>query len=128
MTQLFRLWERAAPATGRRRGRHSQGAGPRSIPRRPSRAAPRSAGRTRSENTRPVEKNTTVLCYIICTHLKGLIIVKENVERPPRAQYCSDRAQTSTTVSRRPSSVQTFSFCSNSARTKRHDRKQTKKT
>ena len=44
LTRFFRLWERAAPATGRGRGRDSRGVGPRAIPRRPSRAVPRSAG------------------------------------------------------------------------------------
>ena len=37
--------------------------GPRWIPRRPRRAAPRSAARGRSENGPPVEKNTILLCY-----------------------------------------------------------------
>ena len=49
---------------GARRGRGSPLAGPRSIPRRPSRAVPRSALRGRRENAPPVEKNTNLFCYI----------------------------------------------------------------
>ena len=61
---FFWLWERAAPATGRGRGRDSRWVGPRSIPRRPSRAAPRSAARGRRENAPPVEK--TRFYFAIC--------------------------------------------------------------
>ena len=39
--------------------------GPRSIPRRPRRAARRSALRVRRENGPSVEKNTLILCYIV---------------------------------------------------------------
>ena len=45
-------------------GEGSRGAGPRAILRRPCRATPKSAGRTRRENTPPVEKNAVLLCYI----------------------------------------------------------------
>ena len=57
LTRFFRLRERAARATGRGRGRDSRPAGPRSIPRRATRAAPRLATRGRRENAPPVEKN-----------------------------------------------------------------------
>ena len=56
LTRFFRPRGRAARATGRGRGRDSQWAGSRSIPSRPSRAAPRSAVRGRRENGPPVEK------------------------------------------------------------------------
>ena len=64
LNRFFQLWERAAPATGRGRGRDSRWVGPRSIPRRPSRAAPRSAARGRRENAPPVEK--TRFYFAIC--------------------------------------------------------------
>ena len=58
LIRFVRLWERAARATGRGRGRgrDSRPVGPRSIPRRVSRAAPRSALRGRRKNAPSVEK------------------------------------------------------------------------
>ena len=64
LTRFFQLWEHAARATERERGRDSRPAGPRSIPRRSSRAAPSSAARGCRENGRPVEKKTILLRYI----------------------------------------------------------------
>ena len=54
---------------------------------------------------------------------------KKNFDRPPRELQCSDRAQTSTTGSGRPSCVDIYSFrvLAKSARTKRQVPKQTKK-
>ena len=65
LTRFFRLWERAAPATGRGRGRDSRPAGPRSDSCRASRSTARLAVRGRRENGPPVEKNTILLWYII---------------------------------------------------------------
>ena len=50
---------------------------------------------------------------------------KKLFERTPRATHCTDRGQTSTTVSGRPSSVvlTSLAFCANGARTKRYPRK-----
>ena len=63
LSRFFRLWERAARATGRGLERGSRPTGPRSIPRRPKLAARRSALRVRRENGPPVGKNTVILCY-----------------------------------------------------------------
>ena len=57
LTRFFRLWERAAWATGRGRRRDSRRAGPRWILRQPSRAVPRSAARDRRENASPLKKH-----------------------------------------------------------------------
>ena len=51
---------------------------------------------------------------------------KKNCERTPREQQCSDRAQTLTTGSGRPSCVDVINVLVISARTKRYDRIQTK--
>ena len=54
---------------------------------------------------------------------------KKNLKRLlPRLLQCSDKAQTSTTVSGRPSPAKAIinSVLAKSARTKRYDRKQTK--
>ena len=41
---------------------------------------------------------------------------KKNFERTPRATHCTDRAQTSTTVSERPSPVDLLIVCANGER------------
>ena len=51
---------------------------------------------------------------------------KKNFELTPRALQDSDEAQTSTTVSGRPSRVDPLRVLAKSARTKRNDRKKTK--
>ena len=51
---------------------------------------------------------------------------KKNIERLPRAPECTDRVQTSTKVSGRPSRVDLPSVLSKSARTTRYVRKQMK--
>ena len=51
---------------------------------------------------------------------------KNNFERTPRVTHGADRAQTSTTVSGWPSSVDLLNVCWNGARTKMYDRKHTK--
>ena len=55
-----------------------------------------------------------------------LPLENKNFERLPRAPQCTDRAQTSTKVSGRPSCVNVLSVLSESARTTRYVRKQTK--
>ena len=50
------------------------------------------------------------------------------LERTSRATHCTDRAQTSTTVSGRPSSVEPLVVCANGACTKRYERKCIKKS
>ena len=66
LTRFFRLLRaRRAGHGARPRARESRLASPRSIPRRPRRAAPTPALRGRRENGPPVEKNTILLCYII---------------------------------------------------------------
>ena len=52
---------------------------------------------------------------------------KQIFERTPRATHCTDRAQSSPIVSGRAFLAKIHSFSSNGARTKRCDRKQTKK-
>ena len=48
-------------------------------------------------------------------------------ERTPRATHCTVRAQSSTTVSGRPSSVDLLTVCANGARSKRYERKRCQK-
>ena len=67
-----------------------------------------------------------------CTETPGNRLIHsrrdKNVERTPRELRCSDRAQTSATGSGRPSCVDVLSVLAESARTKRYDPKQTKKS
>ena len=53
---------------------------------------------------------------------------EKNFASPPRELQCSDRAQTLTTGSGRPSCVDVRSVSAKSARAKRYDRKPTKKS
>ena len=85
LTRFFRLWERTAPATGLGRGRDSWGAGHRAIPRRPSRAASRSAGRAWRENTPPVEKNTILLCYTVYMPVLRIVKISNSKDRHGRS-------------------------------------------
>ena len=73
LNRIFRLWERTAPATGRGRGRDSRRMGPWSIPRRPSRAVPRSVPRGWRENAPPVEK-TRFYFVIYLVHIIYILL------------------------------------------------------
>ena len=59
---FFTLGARRTGHGARARTRFA-GSGPRTIPRQPSRAASRSAGRARSENTPAVKQNTILFSY-----------------------------------------------------------------